>query len=279
MLEVLSRVVDSVRNDISQDDLDKSVESIFLKLTRKPSRRDPQPQPSNLWQKRFIRRTRRPKQSRSKSLRSQTKTKSTITPLSTAADMRKNKLKRRVGILQAKQQEHVKSLEDLGSAPCNTDEDGVNDHDNKCSICLHSTKNQKGSNVAMLDCFHEFCRPCIELWFAVDREQSCPRCRNPTSRYMCGDLHCVLPPKRQITCRLVHPKDPIKTKATSVQNPCFETTLQDAIEKLSPNDVCIFLQKSGIDITGLLGLCLLACDYHNANNIVCCVFTDRKCYI
>ena len=171
-------------------------------------------------------------------------------PLSTASDMRKNKLKRRVRILQVKQQDHVKSLEDAGSVPCNTE--GDDDHDNKCSICLHTTKNQKGSDVAILDCFHKFCRPCIELWFAVDRNQSCPRCRNPTSRYMCGDVHCVLPPKRQSTCRLVHPKDPIKT--VTVQTPCVEATLQDVIEKLSPNNVCNFLQNSGVDITGLFGL-------------------------
>ena len=262
MVEVLSHVVNSVNPDISPDHLDKTLESVFLKLTRKPSRRVPRPQPSDLWNKRFIRRTRRPKQSRAKPLH--LKGRSTTTPLSTVSDMRKNKLKHRVRILQVKQQAHVKSLVDAGFVPCNAE--GDDDHDNKCSICLHSTKNQKGTDVALLDCFHEFCRPCIELWFAVDRNQCCPRCRNPTSRYMCGDVHCVLPPKRQSTCRLVHPKDPMKSttyedpiKTATVHASCVEATLQDVIEKLSPNDVCIFLQKSGVDVTGLFGLCLYAC--------------------
>ena len=57
------------------------------------------------------------------------------------------KKKLHVKILQRKQQEHVKSLEETGSVAGN--EDNTDTH--TCSMCLHSTKEQKGTDVAMLD--------------------------------------------------------------------------------------------------------------------------------
>ena len=169
MVVVLSRVVDSVRPDIDPIHLDKTIESICLKLTRKPSRRavNSQPQPNKLWHKKFVRRTRskRP-QTNANCVNYKRSRRTTRAPLSTTRDMRRNReTHMSVKILQDKQQNHVKSMKDSGAVCYNGDEDHV------CSICLHSTAEQKESDVARLDCFHEFCRPCIEYWFVVDRKQ------------------------------------------------------------------------------------------------------------
>ena len=173
MVAVLSRVSENiVAQDVNPGYLDRSIDNVLLKLTRKPTRRVSKPKPSNLWHEKFERFTRR-KRKRAGAESSQKKTTNRQSPrcttsLSKTSDKRINKKKREIKFIADRQQEHVCKLESSGSCCVNEDEAG---EDHVCSICLHSTAEQQGHNIARLDCFHEFCRPCIELWFAVDRKQ------------------------------------------------------------------------------------------------------------
>ena len=157
MLDVLSHVGRGIiGTDVDPSDLDKNIESAYLKLTRKPSRRNPHPQPSNLWTENFVRRKRRGRSKTSQTTGNK-RSKRSRAKLSTASDKRINNVRRKdahcIKTLQDNQQKHVKCREDAGSVCCQADDEHT------CSICLHSTTDLQGSDVARLDCFHEFCRP------------------------------------------------------------------------------------------------------------------------
>ena len=49
----------------------------------------------------------------------------------------------------------------------------------QCSICMEPYILDINPPMTVSECHHNFCKPCIELWYRTNRNPKCPTCRRP----------------------------------------------------------------------------------------------------